>query len=104
MTKSLKSDTLSKSESKNGIVFASPDIFCSIQYSYLQSKHNRLEFKTPASSINCNQKYLLKTWPNAQQNDKKPTQLLSQKKNHDCICQFSPTHKENSIYQLNPEP
>ena len=104
MTKPLRSDTPSESESENGIVFAPPDIPRSTQPSYLQSRHDRLESETPARSINRNQERLPKTRPNAQQNDKEPAQLLSRKRNHDRTRQFSPTREESSTRQLSPEP
>ena len=100
----MRSDTPSKNKSKNGIVFTSLDIPRSTQPSYLQLRYNYLESETPVWSINCNQKRLLKTRPNAQQNNKKPAQLLNQKRNHDHTRQFSPIREESSTRQLNSKP
>lgn len=81
MAKLLRSNIPSKSESKNRIAFASPNIPRFTQPLYLQSKHNHLESEIPIWSNNCNQKrFQKKNQLNAQQNDKKLMQLLSQKK------------------------
>ena len=104
MAKLLRSNRSSKNESKNRIIFVLLNVSCFIQPFYLKSRRDRLESKTSTWSNNCNQKCPQKNnRSNAQQNDKEPTQSLSQKRNYNCIRQFSPICTKSSIRQLSSE-
>lgn len=110
MTKLLESDITSKSESENSIAFVPIDVLWSTQSFYLQLRCDCQESKIPSRSNGQNYNRFSNQKPvqknnrlNAWQNDKKPLQSSSQKKNRDRKRKFSFKYEKSFTRQLSSE-